>query len=331
MSVAATERLSRLLSMVPWLLQRQGIALPEAAAHFGITEAQLVKDLQLLFVCGTPGHMPDDLIEADWESGHVYLDNADTLARPRRFDLDEAVALIAGLRTLAEVPGLHEREAVESALDKLTAAAGEAARAAAAVTVDLGGADGQETVLAGIRRALSGRRRLHLDYLVPSRDELTSRDVDPIRLASVSGRWYLEGWCHRAEAVRLFRTDRIVALEVSDVDGTPPPQARGREDLEQLFRPGPDDLEVTLDLAPSARWVAEYYDATHVEELGEAGRGSLRVRLRAAGPEWVVRLALRSCGAVRVVAPATVVDAVRAAVTDALTGLGTGGAASAEV
>jgi proteasome accessory factor C len=51
---AATERLSRLLAMVPYLVTRQGIPLAEAAREFGITEEELVKDLELLFVCGTP-------------------------------------------------------------------------------------------------------------------------------------------------------------------------------------------------------------------------------------------------------------------------------------
>jgi proteasome accessory factor C len=54
-SPSATQRLSRLLAMVPWLLRRQGVPLAEAARHFGITQEQLVKDLELLFVCGTPG------------------------------------------------------------------------------------------------------------------------------------------------------------------------------------------------------------------------------------------------------------------------------------
>ncbi len=101
MSVGATTRLSRLLAMVPWLLQRQGVPLEEAANQFGISVDELVKDLELLFVCGTPGHLPDDLIDAEWESGRVYLTNADTIARPLRLAVDEAVALLAGLKTLA--------------------------------------------------------------------------------------------------------------------------------------------------------------------------------------------------------------------------------------
>ncbi len=300
MSVGATVRLSRLLAMVPWLLRRQGVPLEEAARHFEISEEQLVADLELLFVCGTPGHMPDDLIEADWESGRVYLDNADAIARPLRLGLDEAVALLAGLRTLAEVPGLHDRDAVESALAKLSAAAGEVAAAAAGtVSVDLtqGAA---EAALTAAREALRRRRRLRIDYLVPSRDETTRRDVDPMRLISTAGHWYLEAWCHRADGVRLFRVDRVVDITVLDVDGTPPRVAVSRDVDEGLFRPSPDDTLVTLDLDPAAAWVGDYYPVDHMEERAD---GSRRVRLRAASPDWVPRLALRLGGHLRIVAP----------------------------
>jgi predicted DNA-binding transcriptional regulator YafY len=315
-SAGATTRLSRLLAMVPWLLRRQGVPLTEAARYFGITTEQLVKDLELLFVCGTPGHLPDDLIAADWESGLVFLDNAEAISRPLRLGVDEAVALLVGLRTLAQVPGLHDRAAVESALAKLSAAAGEAAGVADSVSVELA-RGAQEVTLAAARDALAGHRRLHLRYLVPSRDETTERDVDPMRLLTVAGRWYLEAWCHRADGVRLFRVDRVVAVQVLDVDGTPPPDAVSRDADEQLFTPSPDDLVVTLDLAPAARWVAEYYPVEDVRELGE---GRLRVRLRTANPDWVPRLALRLGGGARIVSPADIAQRLTAGATAALAG-----------
>ena len=124
---AATERLSRLLAMVPYLVTRQGIPLAEAAREVGITEEELVKDLELLFVCGTPGHMPDDLIDAEWDDGHVYLRNADTIARPLRLGIDEALALIVGLRALSEVPGRARPRRARAHMAKLEAAAGDAA------------------------------------------------------------------------------------------------------------------------------------------------------------------------------------------------------------
>jgi predicted DNA-binding transcriptional regulator YafY len=301
MSGASTLRLSRLLAMVPWLLRRQGVSLEEAARHFGITEEQLVKDLQLLFVCGTPGHMPDDLIEAEWESGEVYVDNAEAISRPLRLAPDEAVALLVGLRTLAEVPGLHDRGPVESALAKLSAAAGDALPGTVApLTVDLSVGAEEETLRAA-REALRTRRRLRLRYLVPSRDEATDRDVDPMRVTNVASRWYLEGWCHRAEDVRMFRVDRVAGIEVLDVDGTPPPEAVSREDDGgPVFTPSGDEPVVTLEVDGRGRWVAEYYPVEDVEELPG---GHLRVRLRTANPRWLPRLVLRLGGAGRIVDP----------------------------
>ena len=300
MSVGATDRLSRLLAMVPWLLRRQGIPIAEAARHFGISEEQLIKDLELLFVCGTPGHMPDDLIEADWESGRVYLDNAETIGRPLRLGPDEAVALLAGLRTLADVPGLHDRGPLESAMAKLSAAAADAVPVASALSVDLTVGAEEETLRAA-RLALSRRRRLRLRYVVPSRDEVTDRDVDPMRVTNMAGRWYLEAWCHRAEEVRLFRVDRVVGIEVLDVDGTPPPEAVSRDDDgEQLFHPDEHDILVTLEVGPRARWVAEYYPVESVADLGE---GWLSVQMRVATPRWLPLLVLRLGGAGRVVDP----------------------------
>ncbi|PWJ53186.1 transcriptional regulator [Quadrisphaera granulorum] len=317
----AADRLSRLLAMVPWVLEHQGAPAQEVADRFGITTDQLVKDLELLFVCGTPGHLPDDLIEAEWEGGRIHIGNADAIARPLRLGIDEALALITGLRTLLDVPGFsgeEDREALTGALAKLTEAAGEAATASRALAVDLArdvdrsvqptGEDAAAEVLATLREALrhpAGRRRLRLHYLVPSRDETTERDVDPMRLLTVDGRWYLEGWCHRASGVRLFRVDRVVSAAVLDADGTPPPDAVARDVDEQLFTPGDDDLVVTLELTGAARWVAEHVPLDSSEELDDDG---LRVVLRTPDDRWLRRLLLPLGGAAVVVDPPEVAE-----------------------
>ena len=311
MTAAATDRLSRLLALVPYLVSRQGIPLAAAAAEFDITEAQLVKDLELLFVCGTPGHLPDDLIEVDWDDGHVFLSNADAIARPLRLGVDEALALLVGLRALADVPGLHDRDALQRTLLKLEAAAGDSAVASSQVRVEVE----SQGPLGEIRRALAERRRVHLTYFVPARDETTERDVDPMRVLLVDGRWYLEGWCRRAEDVRLFRLDRVEALTVLDVAREVPPAATERDLAGGLFVASPDDVLVTLELSGPAHWVVDYYP---VEDVEERPGDLLVVRLRVADDAWLRQLALRLGGALRVLDPPGLADEVVAAAETAL-------------
>lgn len=314
---SATARLSRLLTMVPWLVNRQGIDLAEAARSLGVSTDQIESDLMLLFLCGTPGHLPDDLIEAEWDSGHVYLRNAETIERPLRLNRDEALALIVGLRTLQAVPGLGERDAVERALTKLTEAVGEVAGAAQVQVVLDDGAP--QDVLSTVRSSIQHRRRLHLRYLVASRDESTERDVDPMRVVNIDGHWYLEGWCHRADDQRMFRLDRIEALEVLEVDGTPPAQARPRELDGSVFQAAPGDTTVTLRLQPGAAWVAEYYP---VQSVRADDVGVLEVTLAVGDLAWAVALVLRLGEEGSVVGPPELRERVRASAQEALAAYG---------
>lgn len=311
---SATSRLSRLLTMVPWLLNRQGIDIQRAATELGVSREQIEADLELLFVCGTPGHMPGDLIEADWEGGRVFLGNADPIARPLRLGVDEALALIVGLRALESVPGIGDRDAVRRALAKLEEATGTAGADSSRIHIAIEGGSVAE-LLAKTQAAIARHRRLRLDYLVAARDESTRRDVDPMRVINIDANWYLEGWCHRAHDVRLFRLDRVESMELLDQDGTPPAQAQPRDLSADLFVPGPADLLVRIELEPSASWVSDYYPTEHVQRRPD---GSQVVTLRTADTNWLRRLLWRLGGQGRVLEPESlaqeVAEGARAAV-----------------
>ncbi|MFC5379675.1 helix-turn-helix transcriptional regulator [Aquipuribacter nitratireducens] len=307
----ATDRLSRLLAMVPFVLDRDGIGLAELAAHFEVSEQQVVRDLQLLFVCGTPGHLPDDLIEADWEGGVVRIGNADTLSRPLRLTGEEAVVLLLGLRLLADVPGPHDREALGRATRTLQRLTGDAEPLLEVVADPWGPPAHADTVA----RALREGRRLRLRYLSAARDELTDREVDPVRVVVDGGRPYLQAWCYRADDVRSFRLDRVVDATVleepvrahpgGDRDGAP-----SRAWVAEHGRP------VRLRLRRGAEWVAEQYPVEVVVRQGQPLVTD--VRLQVADTGRVVRLALRLGGALEVLAPRSLRRDVAAAAAAAL-------------
>ena len=112
-----------------------------------------------------------------------------------------------------------------------------------------------------------------------------------MRLLVVDGRTYLEGWCRRAEGVRLFRLDRMLSVDVLDVPAEVPESAEPVDVDAGLFRASPSDVLVELELGPAARWVAESYPCETVTELGD---GRLRIGLRTPDTGWLRRLALQS-------------------------------------
>lgn len=293
---SATTRLPRLLSIVPWLVNRQGIDIELAAGELGVSVEQLRADLELLFLCGY-GPMTDELIDVSTDGGRIVINNADTIAAPLRLSRAEALALMVGLRALRQAEGVTDASVVERALAKLeeaTANAGTTGGKLAAVLDDASAEEIRQVVAEAVQR----RRRLRLTYLVPARDEATRRDVDPMRLASLDGHWYLEGWCHLAAGTRLFRLDRIEEAVLLDVDGTPPVGAAARDLSAGTFVPDAAQPLVTLALHAGWEWVAEYYPIE-----GRRGAEPVTITLRVADPAWVRRLALRSGGGVAVLDP----------------------------
>lgn len=301
----ATQRLGRLLDMVPWLLKHPGVSVAEAAREFGISEEQVVDDLQLLFVCGTPGYGHTELIDAQWDEGRIFLDNAEDIAAPMRLTRDEAITLMAGLQALSAT--LVTSGIAERTLAKIRAAATLAGDVDPASRIALDLDDGrQHPAMARLREAYAAHRRVHLSYYVPTRDEATERDVDIMRIVNLDGHWYVEGWCHRANDVRLFRLDRIDSVTLLDADGTPPPQARPRS-LDDVFVPSETDLTVVIEATRDAAWIADYYPSERVER---AEGGSVRVTLKVADPAFVRRLVLRLAGQAWVVEPVELARAV---------------------
>ena len=296
-----TERLPRLLALVPYLLARPGVPIEEVAADFSVTVRQLRRDLELLWMCGLPGYGPGDLIDLSFEGDTVTVTFDAGMRRPLRLSGAEATALVVALRALAETPGVVDAGSVRRALAKIEAAAGQAEG------VVVGLATREEAALTAVRDALDHRRALRIRYYTPSRDTVSERIVDPMRLLLVEGRSYLEAWCRAAEEVRLFRLDRIEHVAILDAPAVPPPHARPTDLSAGLFRAQPDQRVAVLTLAPDARWVAEYYP---VDELIEGEGGAATVRMRYAETGWMVRLVLGLGADVVVREPAELAAAV---------------------
>ncbi len=311
--VTSAERLRRLLALVPYVATRRVVGLAETAATFGMSERELIDDLNLAWCVELRAPEPYCPIDLSYEDGEISISQAESIARPLRLAADEASALLVALRMLAEAGG--GGDAVARLIAKIEDAAGTAGAASSQVAIQIEHPNAGGQAAAALSGALAAGRRVHLRHYAPRRDEATERDVDPMRLLVVEGRTYLEGWCRRAEGVRLFRLDRVLSVDVLDVPAEVPENAEPVDVDAGLFTASPSDLLVEIELAPAARWIAESYPCESVTDLGD---GRLRIGLRTPDTTLFRRLALRLGEDARVVSPPGLADEVRQTAAAAL-------------
>jgi len=285
-----SRRLRRLLALVGWLAQVGEAPIADAAQRFGMSEKELVAELELAACCGIPPYTPDTLMEIEVSEHSVRAFLPAEYARPRRLTPAEGFAVAASARLLLTVPG-SEDDALRRALAKLDAALGS--REAVGLDVDA------PTHLAAVREAADVGRALEIDYLSGSRDELTTRTVEPVQVATIDGHWYLDAYCHRAGDMRRFRVDRIDA--VRPAEESPGPVVTQSRPLEEMFVPGPGAVEVHLQLGRDAQWVPE---SVPVRAVRRDVDGTVTdVLLDVSGMAWFERLLVQLGPAVRVVSP----------------------------
>ena len=247
----AQDKLTFLLSLVPYLLERDRVGVDEAAAHFGVKPEQIREAVRLIAVSGVPGetraYQYEDLFDIAWDdfedNDQIVITNHVAIDESPRFSAREAAALIAGLQYLSSLPENADRGAVSSLMSKLS-------RGSSGLPSQVA-VEGNETdaTLALIRESVATGVQIEFDY-VSSTGGSERRRVDPLLVESVDADWYLRGWCHLREAIRTFRLDRISRPVL-----TTEPISHAADDVtlpETLFEGSPDDLVVTIDVVPSA-------------------------------------------------------------------------------
>ncbi len=284
----AEHEVQRILALVPYIVAHPGTTKSELAQRFGITEAQLDEDLDLVLMIGVPPYSPGDYLDVDDSDGRVTIRLADYFRRPLRLTPNEGLALLAAGRALLAVPGSDPAGPLATALAKL-----EAALDLPGLVVDVG----EPPFLPAVRAAAAHHERLDIDYWSAGRDELTQREIDPTVVFFATGAWYVSAFCHRVGGERMFRVDRIRAVRPTGTHFDPPEVSA---EPGAVFNPRPDDPVVTLRLEPSAAWVAESFPTQAVRERRG---GRLEVDLVVSEEAWLDRLLLRLGSDAQVIAP----------------------------
>jgi len=278
-SSRTVSRLSRILALIPYVLDREAADVSEIMERFGYTEEQLTRDLNTIFVCGLPGYGPGDLMEAYIDEEEVIIDAADFFSKAPRLTPFEALGLLASGMTV--VGSGEGSPALESAVRKLSKVV--MPDADTTLTVDV---LDQSRHVGTLRDAAADHNVVHIVYRSVGKEETTERDIEPWSVFATLGRWYVHGFCRLVDGSRTFRVDRIRALDILDEtferpEEVPTPGVG--------YSPSSDDVTCVIDLDAGARWVLEYYPVEVVQESAT----TTRIRFHSPDAEVPARLLLR--------------------------------------
>lgn len=297
----AQVRLRQLLVMLPWLMEAGEVPLAEVAERFGLSEADVAKDLELVAMCGLPPYV-DEMIDVFVDEGMVFVGVPRLFTRPLRLTAPEGFALLVAARAAVDLPGADADGPLARGLAKLADTLGQAGVGdgdqTAGVVVDLE----QPALTNDIVEAVATGTGLTIDYFSPSRAETSSRNVVPRHVFADAGNWYLLADDDRSGDRRTFRIDRIESLRPNgttherDADAMAP----------DAFFADADLPRATLRLAPRAQWIIDRYPIDSVESVeaddeeasgGERTVGNLTgfvdVVLPVASGRWLDRLRIR--------------------------------------
>lgn len=233
--------------------------------------------------------------------GYRYTDKFEM--PPLSLSEGEILALFLSSRVLAKYRGSPYEALIRNAFEKICAAL------PATHSLDFSlvnetlsfGVDplrGDEEQLLETHQILWTAIRRHtcvdLDYYTASRDEHTTRRVDPYHLRNHSGAWYLIGYCHWREKILMFALDRMSNLRPTDECFEPDPDFDIRDYLSDslsLERGGRVE-EVRIRFDPvQARYIRErrWHSSQTVDEHPD-GSLTLALRLRGLGEvkRWVM-------------------------------------------
>jgi predicted DNA-binding transcriptional regulator YafY len=299
---------TRVLTVLELLQSRPRLSGGELAQRLEVDRRTVRRYISMLQELGVP-------VESEPGRYGGYRLKPDYKLPPMMFTEEEALALILGLLISRRVGFGETAPAIEGALAKIDRVLpdrlrGRVQAVQGALTFTpmrgFGGLTDPSALLA-LSTAAQDNRRVWIRYR--GADDQTERAIDPYGVVHHRGRWYIVGWCHLRADVRMFRLDRVLALELlEDVFSRPFNFDCAGFVLQSLARvPWGSPIEVLLEI-PIAE--ARRRVAADLGTLEETSDGVL-LRTQADALDWMARLLVQIDCPFRIQHPPELRDAVR--------------------
>ena len=274
----AALRALRLLDLVPFITAHPGIRVSELADEFSVTQDEILKDLNLLFLCGLPGYTPLELIDLSFDDGTVVVRDAQNLNAPRNLNESESLALRIALAALEDVTPTNHRS--YPILQSLRAKLSKAFAADIPATSINFEADKERLNLETIRSAIETNSDLQIEYLNQTKDSLSHRRISPIGITVDGEKVLIRAYCHVAQGLRTFNLRNISSLHL-----TPRTVELSHQQKEDTY------IEVQFKASDDSREFVEEHEP-QLKKISTTKSGEVIYSIQVFQPEWIIRSAI---------------------------------------
>ena len=300
--MAQSEKLLRLLQEIHYIDRREGATLQELMEGGAVSARTVYRDIEALSQSGLP-------VLFDPETKR-YRFLQQVFLQPLTFTVREATALVQCVQGMCKDdlpirPDLrHALEKILSCLPIESQKKVDAGRQAVDIRLARQSVSIERGLFQQVEAAIRERRQMRLRYYTKSRETWTERILDPYVIVFRGRAWYVVGFCHLRGGVKLFRLDRMEAVEALlttfelPKNFSPDAFFAGSWLIEQG-----ETVRVQLRFAPeAARWVRDeqFHESQQTEDLED---GSILYSVCVQGTREITRWILGYGGEVEVLAP----------------------------
>ena len=289
---SAGKRALRTMDLIPFIVENPACSIRSLAEKFSVSEDQIEKDLQLIFLCGLPGYTPYELIDIVLDNGIVTVIEPQVLDRPRKFSKSEMVVIVLGLRILSE---LYPADSIQMLkLEKLIA------KISALVPTYVSKQTGNSlnsSLLKDLNRAINQNLSLDIEYSSVSKDEITKRNILPLELFLLNGAMYLRAVDIAQSSERVFRADSIRIISIGSVVSV-----QNDSNKEKVS-------EVSLMVDRSKKLFMER-NSSIIKSVEDSKKG-FKVNVMVSNLEWLKRCILSNSPGIAVAAPSDLATQIK--------------------
>ena len=306
-ALTADARLNLIIALTTYLSANFSRSIQELAEHFDVDEDEIRRAVSAMLhatvASSDTGWDWAVSINSDWrEDDTVDLHSQLILDGNPRLAASQAAALASGLSVLAAVASPDDRAEIEALTEVLSRGTLQSVSPSVAVVPGTIDAD-----FAKMRQAISAEKRVSFEYL-NSKNEMTRREFDPIRLESNDQIWQVRGYCHLRNEERSFRLDRMRNSQVLETELSD--EARSLELGKDIYVASEHDIRVTLEVAPEAYDLIANFNAELISSSGQNGEIK-RIEISVGYLPNLGKIISTYGGAAKVIAPQAARDIVR--------------------